>query len=417
LIKVIDSIMGSGKTEWAIQYMNENPDKKIMYITPYNNEIKDRIIPKCPAHNFRFAREGHKVNDFKEMLVRGSSIVATHECFKRADEEVEALLEANCYTLILDEVFDVVIDLHMAKADVSLVLENFAKIENNCLAWIDDEYPDEGGKFSDIKQMAKLNKVMVYNDTFFLWLFPVDIFKKFSEVYIMTYLFAGQVQKYYFDLNHVEYQYYKVVNDGGQGYTLIEHDFVTHNNLKELIDIYDGNLNDIGRGYSKLSKSWYNNKRNKSLLKTLKNNIRNFFIHINKAKSNELIWTCFKDAEPKLKGDGYAKGFVECNCRATNKYGDRIYVAYCVNRFMRPVLKNNYFAGHGIEVNEDLWALAEMLQLLWRSAIRNGKRIYLYIPSERMRNLLLQFMDNEIDVDYTGNNFGRLNLPKPLESA
>ena len=34
-IKVVDSIMGSGKTSWAIDRMNYNDNKKYVYITPY----------------------------------------------------------------------------------------------------------------------------------------------------------------------------------------------------------------------------------------------------------------------------------------------------------------------------------------------------------------------------------------------
>ena len=42
-ITVIDSIMGSGKTTWAIDYMNKAPaDQKFIYITPFLNEV-DRI--------------------------------------------------------------------------------------------------------------------------------------------------------------------------------------------------------------------------------------------------------------------------------------------------------------------------------------------------------------------------------------
>ena len=39
-IKVVDSIMGSGKTSWAISKMNYNDNKKYVYITPYLSEVK-----------------------------------------------------------------------------------------------------------------------------------------------------------------------------------------------------------------------------------------------------------------------------------------------------------------------------------------------------------------------------------------
>jgi len=396
--------MGSGKTNWAIQYMNEHPEKRFIYITPYNDEIKDRIIPQCPELKFRFAREGHKVDDFKDMLTKGQNIVATHECFKRADEEVEALLEANDYTLIMDEVFDVVIDVKMNKVDVENILTNYTTVEDNKLIWIDESYPDQDGRFSDIKQMARLGNLMVFNGSFFLWLFPVEFFNKFNEVYVMTYLFPGQVQRYYFDMHGVQYEYYSVNGDSEVGYSLIRHNGSICNNLRSLINIYEGKLNDIGRGDNALCWNWYRKLQNKHKMPVLKNSLKNYFKNIHAAKSDEIMWTCFKEHEKKLKGDGYAKGFVSCNLRATNKYRERIYVAYCVNRYMRTVLKNDYFAAHEITVNEKLWALAEMLQFLWRSAIREGQKIELYIPSKRMRNLLNEFLNNELVVDYSVGN-------------
>ena len=44
-------------------------------------------------------------------------------------------------------------------------------------------------------------------------------------------------------------------------------------------------------------------------------------------------------------------------------------------------------------MDEDLFALSEMLQFIWRSAIREGKDIHLYIPSSRMRGLLETWLD------------------------
>ena len=46
-VKVIDSMMGSGKSESMIKLMNSsNEDEKFIYITPYLDEI-DRIKSSC----------------------------------------------------------------------------------------------------------------------------------------------------------------------------------------------------------------------------------------------------------------------------------------------------------------------------------------------------------------------------------
>jgi hypothetical protein len=404
-VKIIDSIMGSGKTEWAIGYMNAHPEKKFMYITPYNDELKDRIIPKCPSLKFRFAKEGRKVHDFKQMLANGENIAATHECFKRADEEVEALLEANDYTLILDEVFDVVIDLKYSKADIQGILSYYATVdEHNRLVWTSEEYQDENAKYGDIIKLAKLGKILVFDNSLFLWLFPIEFFHKFSEVYVMTYLFPGQIQKYYFDMHGVGYEYYKVIGNQQEGYKLIGHDGTISNDLKSLVSVYEGNLNTIGRK-SALSSTWYDNAGCK--LNVLRKNIRCFLREKHHAKAKDIMWTCFEGAKDsktgkykfieQLKGEGYTSGFVPCNCRATNVYKERTYAAYCVNRYMRPMIKR--YVGM-TDAQQEIWALSEMLQFLWRSAIREGHKINLYIPSERMRRLLYQFLDNEIQLDY-----------------
>lgn len=52
----------------------------------------------------------------------------------------------------------------------------------------------------------------------------------------------------------------------------------------------------------------------------------------------------------------------------------------------------NFFSANNIDVDENGFALSEMLQFIWRSAIRDGKEIWVYIPSIRMRNLLKQWI-------------------------
>lgn len=43
--------------------------------------------------------------------------------------------------------------------------------------------------------------------------------------------------------------------------------------------------------------------------------------------------------------------------------------------------------------SEDLFALSTLLQWIWRSQVRDGKSIDIYIPSERMRSLLKLWID------------------------
>ena len=68
-------------------------------------------------------------------------------------------------------------------------------------------------------------------------------------------------------------------------------------------------------------------------------------------------------------------------------------MVYAVNRFQNPQIMN-FFTDQ--DYNQELFALQEMLQFIWRSAIREDKPIHLYVPSERMRNLLKQWLNGEL---------------------
>ena len=151
-------------------------------------------------------------------------------------------------------------------------------------------------------------------------------------------------------------------------------------------------MNAIGDDNYSLSYSWYNRESNKSNLDVIRTNIYNYFHNITKAKSSRCLWAAFKQSRERLSGKGYSKGYIAVNTRASNDYADRDVVAYVVNRFVNTNIMQ-FFRSKGIEPDEDLFALSEMIQCIWRSAIRNDEPITLYIPSKRMRGLLENWIE------------------------
>lgn len=55
----------------------------------------------------------------------------------------------------------------------------------------------------------------------------------------------------------------------------------------------------------------------------------------------------------------------------------------------------------GFPVKEDIFALSEMVQWVWRSAIREGNPINIYVPSSRMRDLLERWLEDEFETVVT----------------
>lgn len=108
------------------------------------------------------------------------------------------------------------------------------------------------------------------------------------------------------------------------------------------------------------------------------------------SRDNEYKYTHYI---PNTYGKGYSKGFVPCNARGTNEFKDKKALAYLVNFFMSPEIRQ--FVNHyDLIFDEDMCSLSALLQWMWRSQIRNGKPIDIYIPSERMRELLNNWIQN-----------------------
>ena len=397
-IKVIDSMMGSGKTTWAIKYMNEAPtDQKFIYITPFLNEVKrirENVTRRKVLEPNNRNGEGSKLRSLKELIAEGYSIASTHALFRSADDELISLIEEENYTLILDEVMSVVERAEIGKADISALMSSgLIEIEEATkqVVWIDTGY--DSGRFSDIKMLANAGNLYKFGEGLLLWTFPPRVFKAFDKTFIMTYLFDAQIQRCYFDLFDIPYS--KQSLDNGE---VVPYDRLSEKReeIFSLIELYDGPLNEIGEARYALSSNRLQSYSSQTL-KKIKNNLNNYLRNIKGAKGKEILWTTLKSKMDALKGPGFAKSFVEWNIRATNDYADRSVLAFMYNRFIRPEEKQ-FFEGQEktITVDDDLLAVSDLLQWIWRSRIRNGQPISLYLPSSRMRSLLKAWASYEI---------------------
>lgn len=476
-ILVCDSICGSGKTQAAIEYINNSPPwNKFLYVTPYLTEI-ERIKKSCPRANFVSPDfklgKGSKMTDFQRLFDEGRNIACTHVLFQMFTPENFKIAEAYGYILIMDEVADVVDKYKCNKNDLYNLLNPIFKYvsidENNQIVankesplfrngvtteaankyklqpkkpskeiskendrenqWLDmlyrtycgclyltgtskeklKEFYDNGGRPDEIS----VNVIM--------WTFPVSIFKAFEKVFILTYMFDGQYQANYYKYFNVKYYFLRTeklserdLETGAPRYQFKDEIFNTPDlnfpaNLKDLIQIeQDEKLNQIGDFYKKpasknylesaLCSTWYDTyvlNSDSDAAKKLSNNTYNFFHNKCKCSSStDIIWTTFKTYQSMIKQKPFSKDscFVSCTARATNEYRNRHKCAYLINVYMDPFIRN-FFTNRGINPNQDLYALSELIQWLFRSAIRQGEPIKLYIPSQRMRELLEDWLD------------------------
>ena len=384
-------------TSASINYMDKaSLDEKFLVITPYLTEIT-RYQSQCPKRKFKqpVYNNCRKIDSLKNLVNREENIIATHALFQKFDNELIDMCRAKNYTLIMDEVANVVEAYQISKSDIEILMRDFVHIDDdtNQIKWNEDK-KDYYGEFSDVKRLCELGSLGFYSGAIMMWLFPVESFNAFRNIYILTYMFHSQMQRYYYDYYGLPYKYIYISGNNIENFSFseTEEEYESDVDYKSLINIISNEkLNLIGDRETDLSKAWFDRNLNNVVMKQLKNNISNFFRHIRPDNSNDNLWTTFKDYKKNLQGKGYTKGFLSINMRATNEYRDRTSVAYVANRYMNPVIKN-FFSKHNVAIDEDGFALSEMLQFIWRSAIRDKKEIYLYIPSVRMRNLLTQWI-------------------------
>lgn len=394
---ICDVMPGGGKSSAIIKMMNESEGCRFIYIAPYKDE-DIRIVNACKTKGFVVPTpkdSGGRLSDLHQLLREGRNVASTHALFERYNEETIALIKDGGYTLVMDEAFQIAKILSYSASDIeTMISAGLVDTAGDRVVWTGKNY--NGGVFSNLKDMAEGGFLQSFRNMFFYWYYPPEVFRAFDEVYVLTFMFDAQFLKHYFDINGIQYEN-RWVDFIKDEYVLVEYPIVPSHavGLKDKIHILDKpKLNEIGNSKTSLSATWYTNAvdKKRTTLGKLKNNIGNYFKHIMKRGSGDVIWTTYLSGQESLEGKGYKTSFVSYNARATNAYKDRDTIAYMVNVFPNP----NYvafFRAHGCEVDGDGYALSEMIQLIWRSAIREGKEIWVYVPSKRMRTLLTKWLD------------------------
>lgn len=425
-IKVVDSVMGSGKTVASIDYINQlDDDVNILFVTPFLKEC-ERIIEGCPSKKFTQPSEegfGTKGRHFKHLLRNGANIVCTHALFSYIDDEMLDILRLSNYVLILDEVLDVISFYDIYKyfgedmteeerskyitQDVSsLINRGFISIDENFLVSWSEEEDAQLKCYENMHNLANRNLLYYVNDKVLFWSFPTEVFEEdiFDDIWLLTYLFEYQIQAYYYKFHQIPYEYYHIEQINGKPKfiptTNFDYEKQWKDSFKELINLCEShNLNDIGRAYvgennheyySALSMNWY--RTNPDKYDKVERCIYNF---LRRVPASKRMYTTFKEYNKDVKPRKISsESFVPLNAKATNNYSNRTQCAYMVNRYINPFIAD-LFKARNIEVDQDKFALSEMVQWIWRSAIRTNNPINLYIPSLRMRTLFKQWLNDE----------------------
>lgn len=394
--------MGTGKSSAAITYINEHPEKNFIYVTPYLDEAT-RISKGCPNMNFYEPQKQTKFNGSKtlhtiDLVKRGKNIATTHQAFRFYPPELLQLVREKNYTLIIDENVDVLETLEEDAYDIQMAIDaGYIEDRGNGIYHLArDVY--RGMTHRDLFRILRTRDIVKVagenRESFYYWQLPPELITSFGEVYILTYLFGGQSLHHFLEMYQIPYKFIGIAKDTDGTFRFGEvGDYIPQyvSSLPDMIHIINSEkLNMVGDNPFALSMSWFD--KDGFDVRQLKNNLYNFFHNICPSSATQRMWSTYKESKHCLQGKGYTNSFVPFNKKASNEFKERNTVAYCVNLFMN-VGQKIFYQSNGVDVNEDDYALSTMAQWIWRSAIRDGKEIWLYVPSRRMRELLTKWIE------------------------
>ena len=118
-----------------------------------------------------------------------------------------------------------------------------------------------------------------------------------------------------------------------------------------------------------------------------------------KAANDNNLDTDDEDETPKknIKPGVFAKGsrmkdvnWIANTTRGTNDYIHCSHLIYLYDQNINPILAR--WLGNSSQDFKDAYALTELIQWVWRSRVRRGESITLYLPSPRMRRLFQEWL-------------------------
>ena len=434
-----------------------NTENRIIFISPYldelhriagtksdgtkaNNPVKDkqgRVIYKPYSNHSKGDYSGRpfigqfnhvkalptKLQYFKTLLAENKHIVATHKLFESLDQECLDLISQKRYHLIIDEepiaittikdqytlkIYKGNDDKGKAKKPLELKLESTdinSMIESGIISISDEKLVYHGpflSRYKDFLNDVKEGKIIKYNHLtnsgyqrlVYLWMQNPSVFKSFRTCHVLTYKFKNSMLNAYFDVNSIPY----LIDDLTWQEMLNEDKVKPYHQLVTLHKVQTSKIlpeRPESKAVYSLSSKWLSNYK-EFVKETGKNPIQRDLLTFFKKPGisvGDKMWTTIKHAASTLEGNGYKKGFVSCNIKATNTLINRHHLAFMYNAFQNPLILN-YLKNKNAPFSNKAYASSMLIQWVFRSALRSGKPINLLLPEERMHGLFKNWLDD-----------------------
>lgn len=421
-VEILDSIMGSGKTTEVLKWIDSiHSTERFIYVSPLLSEVDEggRVQQDLKHTRFHYPKSDTtsktKGDSLLNMLQEGLNISCTHSLYLLMTNEHLNEIRKQNYIVIIDEELGVIDSYNSySEYDIGSLIKSGSvekQESDGMLMWVsdDDNYDERNHAYNKLKR--HIQSGILYSakraDSMLVTQLPIKLFTVAKRVIIITYMFEGNILSTFLKLKNIKYIPFNEVQTK----------VVDKKEIKGLINMYEIKSKWKQLEKLKLSNTWYTSTASGNAtgkdIKTIENFISSFS-RINNCTYKDLMYTFpkhrrFDNKRVKnvIKPKGYVdreedvdgelvleKVWIATQTRATNDYDHKTHLVHAFNRYPNTAVKA-YLQDYGQVVSDDVFALCELLQWVWRSAIRNGEPITLCIVSPRMRKLFINWLEEE----------------------
>ena len=402
-IMIKDYPCGSGKTSKMIEGLSY--DKKYLIVVPLLSEV-ERIIERTHIQFYQpngkeCSKQRTKYESLETLLLEGKNIVTTHQLYSAIVSLAREGLMSD-YHVIIDEVPNVCTSIrtkHKRSLKEFYIGNGYIEVDDQGKVFATEKWDRDHEDVSDtldekLYQFSKSGFLYLLDETLFVWVLPTELLTLTFSMTILTYKSEGSLLLPFLKKSGI-----KAVVMSDQK---MEEEFRIE--AKRLITLRSipklEKFNFSHTGQNKILGKTNTQMQVASALKSLR------YGDLKDVNLKDVLITCAKSQW--LKGDdnkprpaGFSKGarlfeanWVANTTRGTNDYAHCSHLIYLYDQFINPYIGRWLEAGTAEMC--DAYALTELIQWVWRSRVRKGEAITLYIPSTRMRRLFGEWLNTPI---------------------
>ena len=384
-VKFIDRPCGTGKTTQMINSFC--PTEQYLVVVPTLSEV-ERVLrdSRVPFKEPDEKLYGTKIAHLKRLLAEGENIVTTHKLFDAVDIRS---VDLSAYNLFIDEVFDVVekLDGPTKEAWSSVYIgDGYATVDGSGQVTPTDKWRKQPENLNPTLQsmlfhLAEVGRLHRTDNGYFVDVVTPALFNQPKQTIVYTYLASGSLMAAYLDKHDVPY----VID---RDYNL---DMAQRAEAQRLLSVLQiSALENIPMSHTKQGDMKQRDvKKVRNALKNLRS------ISLKGIGPKNILITCrkdkWKDQNDQPKGAfAYESKLTKANwiaktTKGTNKYRHCTHAVYLSELNLSPNI--NAYLGVDKQFEKD-WAVSELIQWLYRTALRDDGKVELHLASSHMKCLL-----------------------------